>query len=282
MKRAFGATGAEVARIGQGTWDVPERGAGARAARDAVRRGLALGMTHIDTAEMYGAGAVETWLGEVLRGLPREHIFVTSKVLPSHASYRATLAACDRSLQRLRLEHLDAYLLHWPSDEPLEETMRALESLVIAGKARFIGVSNFDADAMHEARSYLRSVPLACNQVLYHLWERGIEHDLVPQARAAGTAIVGYTPFGRRALPPASSAAGAVLARVAAAHGVSPRAVVLAFLTREPHLFAIPKASCRAHVEENAAALDLTLSAQDIAAIDAAFPRGAPRMLATL
>ena len=282
MKRkAFGPTGVALPVVGQGTWDLPESGARLAEAKRALLRGIELGMTHIDTAEMYGAGRVEQIVGETIAGIPREKLFLTTKVLPSNASYAATLAAADRSLRHLRVEYVDLYLLHWPSDHPLEETMRALEALVERGKARWIGVSNFDADAMAQARSYLRNVPLACNQVLYHLRERGIEHRLLPQAREHGIAIVAYTPFGRGRFPGTGRQAE-TLEAVARKRGATVRQVILAFLTRFDNAFTIPKASRVDHVEENAAAGELTLDAEDVANIDAAFPLGAPRPLATL
>jgi diketogulonate reductase-like aldo/keto reductase len=280
--KPFGRSGVDVATIGQGTWDVPESGARWSEAKQALRRGIELGMTHLDTAEMYGAGRVEELLGEAIAGIARERLFVTSKVLPSNAGFDATIAACERSLRRLRLDHLDLYLLHWPSNHPLEETMRALETLVERGKTRFVGVSNFEAEAMLEAASYLRNVPLACNQVLYHFRERGVEHRVIPQARDRGIAVVAYTPFGRGEFPRGQSKPGGVLERIAATHGATPRQVILAFLTRESNVFTIPKASRVAHVEENAGAGDLTLDAADIAAIDAAFPRGDDGPLASL
>jgi len=282
-EKLFGATGADVAVIGQGTWDVPESGARAAEAKRAIRRGIELGMTHLDTAEMYGAGRVEELLGEAIAGIPRESLFVTTKVLPGNARYRDVLAAAERSLKRLALEYVDLYLLHWPSDHPLEETMRALERLVADGKARFVGVSNFDADEMLEAASYLRAVPLACNQVLYHLNERGVENRVIPIARERGIAIVAYTPFGRGRFPRTQAASGGLLDDVARKHGATARQVILAFLTREPNAFAIPKASQVGHVEENAGAGSVRLDAGDVARIDAAFPRAAPDApLATL
>ncbi|HUN29010.1 MAG TPA: aldo/keto reductase [Alphaproteobacteria bacterium] len=280
--KAFGATDVALPVIGQGTWDMPESGARKTEAIRAIRRGIELGMTHLDTAEMYGSGAVERLLGEAIAGIARESVFVASKVLPSNASYRGTIEACERSLKNLRLDHLDLYMLHWPSQVPLRETMRALGDLVHAGKTRFVGVSNFDVDEMLEARELLGEIPLACNQVLYHLRERGIEHRLIPAARAANVAIVAYTPFGRGGFPRPSSAGGAVLERVAAKHGATPRQVILAFLTREPNAFTIPKASSVAHVQENAGAGDLRLDASDVEAIDAAFPVGRVGPLATL
>lgn len=259
---------------------MPESGPRFAEAKRAIRRGVELGMTHIDTAEMYGSGRVEQLLGETLAGIPRETLFIASKVLPSNADYRGTLAAAERSLQRLGMDYLDLYMLHWPGSHALEETMRALEALVEQGKTRFIGVSNFDTGEMLEAASYLRSTPLTCNQVLYHLHERGIEYDLIPRARERNIAVVAYTPFGRRSTTRGDEREA--LEAVAEKHDATPRQVILAFLTREPNVFTIPKASSVAHVDENAAAGDLALDDDDVAAIDAAFPRGEPGPLATL
>jgi diketogulonate reductase-like aldo/keto reductase len=279
--KPFGTTGVDLPVIGQGTWNMPESGSARREAQRAIERGIELGMTHLDTAEMYGAGAVEEFLGEAIRGIPRERLFIATKVLPSNASYQGTLAAAHRSLERLRCEYLDLYLLHWPGSHPLEETMQALEALVQRGTTRFVGVSNFETDSMLEAASYLRAVPLACNQVLYHLGERGIEHELIPAAYQRGIAIVAYTPFGRGGFLRTAKGRG-VLESVARKHGATPREAALAFLTREQNVFAIPKAAQVAHVEENAAAGSLTLDAGDIAAIDEAFPRGRAGPLAML
>ncbi|MDQ2865458.1 MAG: aldo/keto reductase [Candidatus Eremiobacteraeota bacterium] len=276
--KSFAGTGVELPKIGQGTWDVPERGARSDDWRRALRRGIELGMTHIDTAEMYGSGTVEELLGEALQGVARESIFLTSKVLPGNASFDGTIRACERSLRRLRVDYLDCYLLHWPSSVPLEETMNALATLVREGKTRFVGVSNFDADDMLEARALLGAIPMSCNQVLYHLHERGIEHRIVPAARESEIAIVAYTPFGRGRF----AKTGDALERIARKHHASVRQITLAFLTREPNVFTIPKASQTAHVEENAGAGDIVLDADDIAEIDAAFPLGRERPLATL
>lgn len=261
---------------------MPESGSRLQESKQAIRRGIELGLTHVDTAEMYGSGRVEELLGEAISGIARERLFITTKVLPGNASYRGTIAAGERSLRRLRCDYLDLFLLHWPGSAPLEETMRAFSSLVERGITRFVGVSNFDVEAMLEAAAHLGSVPLACNQVLYNLGERGIEHRLIPLARERGIAIVGYTPFGRGRFSRDQRAAGGTLDRVAAKHGATARQVVLAFLTRESNLFAIPKAARVAHVEENAGAGELALDAADVDAIDAAFPRGNPGPLATL
>jgi diketogulonate reductase-like aldo/keto reductase len=278
--KPFGTTG-DLPVIGQGTWNMPESGSARRDAQRALLRGIELGMTHLDTAEMYGTGAVEQLLGEAIGGIPREKLFITTKVLPSNATYQGTLDAAQRSLERLRCDYLDLYLLHWPGSHPLEETMQALEALVERGTSRFVGVSNFETDEMLEAAAYLRAVPLACNQVLYHLGERGVEHELIPVARQRGIAIVAYTPFGRGGFLRAAKGRN-VLEGVARKHGATPRQVALAFLTREPNVFAIPKAAQVAHVEENAAAGSLTLEPADVVAIDRAFPRGRPGPLATL
>ncbi|MGB8966619.1 MAG: aldo/keto reductase [Candidatus Cybelea sp.] len=279
--KAFGNTGVEMPVIGQGTWDMPENGPRLDEAKRAIRRGIELGMTHLDSAEMYGSGRVEELVGETIRGIARERLFITTKVMPSNASYEGTLAAAERSLRRLRCAYLDLYLLHWPGSHPLENTMRALEALVEQGKTRFIGVSNFDAAEMLEAASYLDTIPLACNQVLYHLCERGIEHQVIPVARQHGIAIVAYTPFGRGSFLRASPRR-TVLDGVARRLGATPRQVALAFLTRDANVFTIPKAARVEHVEENAAAAALVLEPSDVAEIDAAFSRGTAGPLATL
>lgn len=279
--KRFGPTELELPVIGQGTWNMPESGASLKNAQRAIRCGIELGMVHIDTAEMYGAGRVEQLLGDAIRGIAREKLFIATKVLPSNASYRGTLAAAERSLKRLDCQYLDLYLLHWPGSYPLEETMRAFTSLVEQGKTRFVGVSNFEASEMLQAASYLGDTPLTCNQVLYHLSERGIEHEVLPSARRHGIAVVAYTPFGRGAFL-RGTGRRATLEGIARRHGVTPRQVALAFLTREPELFTIPKAAHVEHVEENAGAAKLELDPADLAQIDRAFPRGKPGPLATL
>jgi diketogulonate reductase-like aldo/keto reductase len=279
--KPFGSTGVDLPVIGQGTWNMPESGADLKEAQRAIRRGIELGMVHLDTAEMYGAGRVERLLGEAISGLDRERLFIATKVLPGNASYAGTLEAADRSLRRLKCDYVDLYLLHWPGSHPLEDTMQALERLVEQGKARFVGVSNFDSDEMIEAASYLRAVPLACNQVLYHLCERGIEQRLLPAAREHGIAVVAYTPFGRGSFL-RHRAGRAALEEVASRHDATARQVALAFLTRKNELFAIPKAGRVEHVEDNAAAAELELEKSDVAQLDRAFPRGEPGPLATL
>lgn len=280
--KPFARTGVDLPVIGQGTWDIPESGARLAQAKAALLRGIELGMTHVDSAEMYGSGRVEEIVGETIAGIDREKLFLTTKVLPGNATFKGTLAAAERSLRRLRVDCVDLYLLHWPSEHPLEETMRALETLVTHGKARYIGVSNFDVDEMVEAAGYLRDVPLTCNQVLYHLRERGPEHELIPEAQRRGIAVVAYTPFGRGRFPRQQSEPGGVLDAIARKRGATPRQVILAFLTRRPNVFTIPKAAGISHVEENAGAGDLVLDDGDVAAIDAEFPLGQRGPLATL
>jgi diketogulonate reductase-like aldo/keto reductase len=249
--------------IGQGTWMIEKDPAEQAAA--ALRRGIELGMTLIDTAEMYGNGAAEKVAGRAIAGR-RDRVFVISKVLPSNASYDGTRRACERSLERLGIERLDLYLLHWRGSYPVSETMRALESLVRDGMTRLIGVSNFDVADVREAERHSKNEPLACNQVLYHLGDRGIERRLIPYCRERGIAVLGYSPFGHsgfRGRP--------VLEAVAKRNGKTVRQVVLSFLTRDG-VFAIPKSGNSKHVEENAGALAWRMSAGDIAEIDKAFP----------
>jgi diketogulonate reductase-like aldo/keto reductase len=270
--RRFGATGRAIPAIGQGTWNFPVRGAAADEAKRALRTGIELGLVHIDTAEMYGNGRVEELIGEAIAGIPRDRLFLVSKVLPSNASYDGTLLACEASLRRLGTDHLDCYLLHWRGAHALGETMRALEKLVDDGKIRALGVSNFDADELEAARSYLRKHPVACDQVLYHLRERGVERRLHGYCLEHDIALVGYSPFGSGEFPGAHSKGGRVLAEVAERRGVSPRAVALAYLARLDGTFAIPKAAKVSHVRENAAAADVALDRREIAQIDEAFP----------
>lgn len=272
IEKAFGPAGVDVPVIGQGTWDIPESGARRDEAIAALRRGIELGLTHIDTAEMYGSGRAEEIVGEAIAGVPRESLFITSKVLPTNATFKGTISACERSLRRIGTEYLDLYLLHWPSAHPLEQTMRALETLVEQGKARHIGVSNFDVDEVREAQSYLRNIPLACDQVLYHLKERAAEVRLIPYCWQNDIAVVGYTPFGRGRFPAKEAQPAGVIGNIARKYGTSTRAVILNFLTRKPNVFTIPKSSSIAHVEENASALGWSLSDDDCALIDAAFP----------
>jgi diketogulonate reductase-like aldo/keto reductase len=274
----FGQNGPPVSVIGQGTWyiDSGDR----KTAVAALRRGVDLGMTHIDTAEMYGDA--ELVLAEAIAGR-RDDIFLVSKVLPSNASRRGTLVACERSLKRLKTDRLDCYLLHWRGSYPLTDTVAAFEQLVSEGKIRSWGVSNFDVDDLDELLDVAGEGKIACNQVLYHSGERAIEHAVMPWCKQHGTAVVAYSPFGHNDFPSPRSKGGEALERIADAHGASPRQVALAFLAREPFVFAIPKASTSEHAADNAAAGELTLSSDEMAMLDKAFPRGPkPRSLPML
>jgi diketogulonate reductase-like aldo/keto reductase len=279
-RHRFGPTGREVAVIGQGTWssDEGDRAAAVRA----LRRGLDLGMTHLDTAEMYGSGAAEEVVAEAIAGR-REEVFLVSKVLPQHASRDGTVAACEASLARLNTDRLDCYLLHWRGPYPLEDTFAAFEQLRRAGKILSWGVSNFDVDDLEEAWKLAGAGGPVCNQVLYHLRERAIEHAVLPWCEEHGVAVVGYSPFGHGDFPGPRTKGGRVLQEIATAHQATPRQVALRFLLRRPSLFTIPKASRPEHAAENAGAGDLPLSDAEIARIDAAFPRGPrPRELPVL
>jgi diketogulonate reductase-like aldo/keto reductase len=268
-RRRFGFLG-EVPIIGQGSWGIDERGDRA-AAIETVRLGLDLGLDHVDTAEMYGSGAAEEIVGEAIDGR-RDEVFLVSKVLPDNASRRGTVAACERSLARLRTDHLDCYLLHWRGAFPLEETIAAFEQLERDGKILAWGVSNFDVDDLDEALAIAGEDRIACNQVLYHLRERAIEWDVLPWCERHGTAVVGYSPFGHGRFPGPNTHGGRVLQDIAVAHGATARQVALRFLTRRPSLFTIPKASNPEHAAENAGAGDLRLSEMDLARINEAFP----------
>jgi diketogulonate reductase-like aldo/keto reductase len=273
--RTFGPTGRRIAAIGQGSWKIED--AEADSAVAAMRRGLDLGLNHIDTAEMYGSGAAERIIAEAIAGR-RDEVFLVSKVLPSNASKRGTLAACEKSLARLRTDRLDCYLLHWRGAHPLEETIAAFDQLVRDGKILSWGVSNFDAADLDEVAAIAGAGHPACNQVLYHLRERAIEHAVLPWCQRHGTAVVAYTPFGQSNSPfDVRTAQGRVLEEIASAHRATARQVALRFLLRHPEMFVIPKASSIVHVAENAGAAGVDLSAAELARIDAAFPRGRPR-----
>ncbi|MFL6840535.1 MAG: aldo/keto reductase [Bradyrhizobium sp.] len=267
--KKFGGNGPHVPVIGQGTWylDSGDR----KAAVAALRRGIDLGMTHIDTAEMYGDA--ELVIADAIAG-KRDGLFLVSKVLPSNASRRGTITTCERSLKRLKTDHLDCYLLHWRGSYALADTVAAFEELMAAGKIRSWGVSNFDAGDLDDLLEVAGQGRIACNQVLYHLKERAIEHAVIPWCERQGVAVVAYSPFGHDDFPSAKSKAGEVLQAVADAHKATARQVALSFLTRIPSVFAIPKASTAEHAAENAAAGNLTLSESEIAALDEAFPRG--------
>lgn len=242
----------------------------------AIRRAIDLGMTHIDTAELYGRGSVEELVGEALAGY-RASVFLASKVHPDSATYAGTLRACERSLRRLRTDRLDLYMLHWRGHQPLEETIRALASLKKDGKIRAWGVSNFDVADLEQALEIAGEGEIACNQVLYNLYERDAEHLLQVFCERHRIAFVGYSPLGSGQFPRRRSFEGEVLAEIAAAYDVTERAIVLAYLTRRPGSFTIPKSSDPSHVDELARAADIDLDPHDIEALEAVFPLAPPK-----
>lgn len=271
LKRPFARLG-DLPVVGQGTWnlELDDRATAVRA----LHRGLALGLTHLDTAELYGHGRVEELLGEALAGR-RDEVFLVSKVMPDHATYAGTRKSCEQSLRRLRTDRLDVYLLHWPGAHPLDETVRAFESLVKEGKIRAWGVSNFDLDDLEALAQLTPLERVACNQVLYHLGARDIELTVLPWCLDRGIPIVAYSPFGAGEFPEPGNAGRRVLDAIARRHGATARQVALNFLTRRAHTFTIPKAARRAHVEDNAESLRFVLTAQDLAELEEAFPRPA-------
>ena len=258
--------GAQVPALGQGTWNMGESAAAAGAEVRALQAGIYLGMTLIDTAEMYADGQSERIVGRALAGR-REQVYLVSKVLPHNASERGTIATCEASLKRLGTDHRDLYLLHWRGSHPLAATIAGMETLMAQGKIGGWGVSNLDTDDMDELAEAPGGEQVLCNQVLYNLSRRGIEYDLLPQATQSDIAVMAYSPIeqGRILKQPALKA-------IAQRHGVTPAQVALAWVLRRPGVIAIPKAADVAHVEANRACLDLHLNENDLTELDAAFP----------
>jgi diketogulonate reductase-like aldo/keto reductase len=256
--------GTTIPVFGMGTWHMGESRGSFDAEVRALRRGLELGISLIDTAEMYGSGGAEEVVAEAISG-QRDATYLVSKVLPSNASRQRTLRACDESLRRLGTDRLDLYLLHWRGGTPLEETVRAFEDLKAAGKILRWGVSNFDLDDMTELAAI--SPDCTVNQVLYNLTRRGIEFDLLPWQRRRSIPVMAYSPIEQGML-----ADDEALADIARAHGATPVQVALAWVMDKPGVMAIPKTSDPIRMAENLAALDLRLTDADRAALDAAFP----------
>ncbi len=263
----FRIAGQPLSPIGQGTWNMGDTPSLRPTEIAALERGLALGLNLIDTAEMYGSGRSESLVGEAIRSR-RADVFLTSKVLPSNASRKGTLAACERSLQHLGTGYLDLYLLHWPGSHPLSDTVAAFEDLKSQGKIRAWGVSNFDVSGLEDLYALEHGPLCATNQVLYNPEYRGIEFDLLPWALAHQLPITAYSPVGQGG----DLLQAPALQAVAKRHNATTAQVALAWNLRQPGLCVIPKAGTVAHVEENAAAQNLTLTPEDIAAIDKAFP----------
>ena len=271
IKRKFGWTGVEVPIIGQGTWMIDGDPETESRAIQTLRLGLDLGMSHIDTAEMYGEGHVEELVGKAIAGR-RDEIFLVSKVLPANASYDGTLKACERSLKRLKTDWLDLYLLHWRGSYPLSETMRAMEKLVAEGLVKYIGVSNFDVEDLMEAEQVLQTEQIACNQVVFNLRDRGIERRLLPYCSKKRIAVVGYAPFGHGNFPSPSSREGKLLIEIGRRHNRTPKQVALNYLTRHPSTFTIPKTTRSERVKENSGGVGWQLTEDEANEIDRAFP----------
>ncbi len=271
IKKSFGDTGQLLPVIGQGSWNFPADAGAVAKTEAALRLGIELGMEHLDTAEMYGGGHSEEIIGSALKGVRRDSVFIVSKVLPSNATYKGTISACEKSLKRLKTDYLDCYLLHWRGSQPLTETIRGLERLIDDGKIRSMGVSNFDVDDMKEVLA-IATKPIACNQILYNLYTRAPERKLIPFCARKKIAIVGYTPFAQKRPPQPGTAGGDTLQAIARDHNATVSQVILAFLVREENLFTIPKAAAEDHVRENAGAGNLKLTQAEIKKIDEAFP----------
>lgn len=252
--------------LGQGTWLLGEEAGRRREEIAALQLGIELGMTLLDTAEMYGDGATEELVAQAIAGR-RDEVFIVSKVLPQNASRRGTIAACDRSLRRLNTDRIDLYLLHWRGSHPLQQTIAAFDELLQAGKIRHWGVSNFDLDDVKEVEGLQGAGSVAANQVLYNLSRRGIEFDLMPYCERHDIAIMAYSPIEQGRL-----LKNRVLKKIAAERGVSVAHVALAWVLRHQTVIAIPRARSVTHVRDNRAALDFTFSESELEALDRAFP----------
>ncbi|BAY80751.1 aldo/keto reductase [Calothrix parasitica NIES-267] len=266
MKKIHLPTGINIPVLGQGTWRMGEDSSQKDAEIAALRLGLDMGMTLIDTAEMYGEGGAEEVVGKAIKNR-REEVYLVSKVYPHNASRKGTVAACERSLKRLKTDCIDLYLLHWRSSIPLSETLEAFESLKQAGKIRDYGVSNFDASDMKKAIDLPNGKQIATNQVLYNLARRGIEWDLLPWCNQHDIPIMAYSPIEQKGILNNS-----VLKAVASRHNATPAQIALAWLLQQQGIIAIPKASNPEHVKENSAALDIELTQEDLSELDKAFP----------
>jgi diketogulonate reductase-like aldo/keto reductase len=278
IKQKFGWTNVDVPLIGQGTWLIDNDNVSNSPISHTIKTlqiGLDIGMTHIDTAEMYGNGKAERLVGQAIEGRRREDIFLASKVLPSNASFEGTIKSCKNRFKHLKTDYLDLYMLHWPSsNHPISETMKAMEKLVKDNLIKFIGVSNFDIKEIQQAEIALQNERIACNQVLYHLGYRAIEKRLIPYCKSKKIAVVGYSPFGHDGFPSSNSTKGKILAKIANTHGRTPRQVALNFLSLYSNIFTIPKTSHPERVIENGKSADGSwkLTDKDIEEINKAFP----------
>ena len=274
--RALGKTGEKVPAVGLGTWEIGGRSTG-DSSRDvegveALRLGLDLGMTLIDTAEMYGGGHSEEVVGRVLKSWDKP-VYLASKVSPSHFGYDDLLRSARKSLERLKVKRMDLYQLHWPNSRvPITETMRAMEKLVADGATRHIGVSNFSVEQMIEAQSALSREKIVSNQVEYSLVDRSIETGVLPYCQKEGITVIAYSPLGQGKIPRGNGEGFGVLDEVAAEHVKSRSQVALNWVLRKESVVTIPKAVDKTHVRENAAVTDWSLNAEDLKRLDAAFP----------
>ena len=268
MKAFHLPSGKPVARLGQGAWQIGEQRSTRASELAALHAGLDLGLTLIDTAEMYGDGGSEELVAEAIAGR-RDHVYLVSKVLPSNASRRGTIAACEHSLKRLKTDYLDLYLLHWQGSFPLVETLEAFAKLRDRGSIRHYGVSNFDRVELAEARELPCGADIATNQVLYNLEHRGIEWDLLPWCRERDIPVMAYSPLGSDSTRLRTHP---VLRKVAARLGATPARVALAWVLRQSDVFVVPKAASEEHVRDNHAALTLELEAEDLAELERSFP----------
>ncbi len=259
-------TGETVPALGQGTWTMGDSPRRRKEEVVALRLGFDLGMTLVDTAEMYASGGAEEVVGEAVADR-RDEIFIVSKVMPGNASRRGTISACEKSLKRLNTDRIDLYLLHWPGPHPIADTVEAFTTLKHAGKIRHWGVSNFDVDEMDEVISLPDGGAVASNQVMYNLRRRGIEYDLIPWCAERRIPIMAYSPLDQGKLLRSRE-----LAEIAARHSATNAQVALAWLLKQGQTMVIPKAGSQAHVRENYGALAVNLDAKDMAALDAAFP----------
>ena len=259
-------TGEKIPQLGLGTWHMGERGGNRAAEAKAIAAGIDLGVTLIDTAEMYGEGGAEEVVAAATTAR-RDQVFIVSKVYPHNASRAGAITACERSLKRLKTDRIDLYLLHWRGSHPLAETVAAFQTLKAQGKIRHWGVSNLDMDDMAELRGVKDGTNCASNQVLYHLGNRGVDFDLIADSAQHKVMVMAYSPLGQGAIlrHPA-------LGTVAKKYSVSPAAIAVAWTMRHPHVVSIPKATNLTHVTENAKAADLVLDAEDLTTLDAAFP----------
>ena len=266
MRNVVLPDGEKVPQLGQGTWYMGERAERRKAEADAIRLGVELGMTLIDTAEMYADGGAEVMLADALKGI-RDKCFVVSKVYPHNASFNGVRAAAERSLKRMNLDVIDLYLLHWRGGVPFEETVRGFEALKEDGLIRSWGVSNLDTDDIEEMMDVENGENCGVNQILYNLSRRGPEFDLLPFLQEAAIPAMAYSPIEQGRLPTSGP-----LSEIAKKHGVGPFQIALAWVMRDPNVIAIPKAANPEHVKANRAAADVKLDVEDLAALDKAFP----------